>query len=133
MPGRRKKAEEGGAPAASEAAVTDEAFKELIKQAASGVGAGRGRGRGRFGQQRFQVTFGGFGDDRECGGRGGRVGQWHRLVKADGDIRCCLMRGCGVSRLGIVAYMCNVRGGSDVAYRLTKLLPKLLSGAATRR
>ncbi len=71
MPGRRKKAEEGGAAAPSEAAVTDEAFKELIKQAASGVGAGRGRGRGRFGQQRFQVTFGGFGDDRECGGSGG--------------------------------------------------------------
>lgn len=70
MPGRRKKAEEGGAgggASAAEAAASDEAFKDLIKQAQSAAGAGRGRGRGRFGQQRFHVTFGSFGDDRESG------------------------------------------------------------------
>ncbi|KXZ43338.1 hypothetical protein GPECTOR_94g660 [Gonium pectorale] len=81
MPGRRKKAEEGGA--AADAAVSDEAFRELIKTAQSAGGAGRGRGRGR-GQQRFQVTFGAFGDDRESlgvavaegGACGGMWGMW---------------------------------------------------------
>ncbi|EFJ50923.1 hypothetical protein VOLCADRAFT_103709 [Volvox carteri f. nagariensis] len=64
MPGRRKKAEEGGAAAAGDAGVSDEAFKDLIKQAQSAATGGRGRGRGRHQQQRFLVTFGVGGEER---------------------------------------------------------------------
>ncbi|GIL70249.1 hypothetical protein Vretifemale_1088 [Volvox reticuliferus] len=65
MPGRRKKAEEGGAAAAVDAATADETFKDLIKQAQSAAKTwGRGRGRGRHQQQRYQVTFGVGGEER---------------------------------------------------------------------
>eukprot|EP00798_Chlamydomonas_sp_ICE-L_P016352 gene16352-22552_t len=67
VPGRRKKGEDGGGGSSLvklDSGVNDDAFKDLIKAAASEAKWQRGQGRGRGGpggrgQQAFEVTFGG--------------------------------------------------------------------------